>query len=101
MAGFYIIGTMIIVLANIQNIGPTFAMIFEGAFGDWEAAGGGIVGFSIMTAMQRGFSRGIFSNEAGLGSAPVAHAAADTKGQYSKVFSASLKFSWEVLLFVL
>ena len=80
MAGFYIIGTMIIVLANIQNIGPTFAMIFKGAFGDWEAAGGGIVGFSIMTAMQRGFSRGIFSNEAGLGSAPIAHAAADTKG---------------------
>ncbi len=80
MAIFYIIGTLIIVVANIKNIGPTFAMIFTGAFGGFEAIGGGLVGFTIMTAMKRGFSRGIFSNEAGLGSAPIAHAAADTKG---------------------
>lgn len=80
MAIFYIIGTLIIVVANIKNIGPTFAMIFTGAFGGFEAIGGGLVGFTIMTAMKRGFSRGIFSNEAGLGSAPIAHAAADTQG---------------------
>ena len=80
MAAIYIIGTLIIVFANIKNIGPTFGMIFSGAFGGWESIGGGVVGFTIMNAMKRGFSRGIFSNEAGLGSAPIAHAAADTKG---------------------
>lgn len=80
MASFYIIGTSVIVFANIENIGSAFAMIFQGAFGSFEAIGGGIIGFSIMIAMKRGFSRGIFSNEAGLGSAPIAHAAADTPG---------------------
>ena len=80
MAAIYIIFALVIVFANIKNIGSAFGMIFSCAFGDFRAIGGGAAGFGIMMAMRRGFSRGMFSNEAGLGSAPIAHAAADAKG---------------------
>jgi len=67
-----------VVLAfNISRIGTVFVMIFAGAFKPSAVIGGGL-GITLATAMKRGVSRGIFSNEAGLGSAPIAHAAADT-----------------------
>lgn len=77
MSGLYIIGALVIIFFNIGNIGSVFATIFEGAFNP-QAVLGGIVGITILESMKRGVSRGVFSNEAGLGSAPMAHAAADT-----------------------
>lgn len=78
MALFYIIIGVVIILANITAIPHCFAVIFKSAF-SLEAVGGGVFGYAIFLAMQKGIARGVFSNEAGLGSAPIAHAASSTK----------------------
>ena len=74
MAAIYIVASLIVVGINIGELGNVFAMIFKGAF-NAEAALGGAFGITIMTTIQKGVGRGVFSNEAGLGSAPMAHAA--------------------------
>ena len=74
MAAIYIIASLIVVGGNIGSLGTVFGMIFKGAFSA-EAALGGAFGITIMTTIQKGVGRGVFSNEAGLGSAPMAHAA--------------------------
>lgn len=73
MAGIYVLASLVIIISNIQYIGDAFAMIFAGAF--TPAAGiGGVVGVIIV-----GFQRAAFSNEAGAGSAAIAHSAVKTK----------------------
>lgn len=74
MAAVYIICSLTVIFSNISSIGNIFAMIFKGAF-NADAALGGVFGITIMTTIQKGVGRGVFSNEAGLGSAPMAHAA--------------------------
>ena len=74
MAAIYIIAALIVIFCNLEHLGSIFAMIFKGAF-NAEAAFGGAFGITIMTTIQKGVGRGVFSNEAGLGSAPMAHAA--------------------------
>ncbi len=76
MALVYIIAALTVVLTHANMIGHVFGMIFEGAFNP-SAIGGGLVGTTIVQACKSGCGRGIFSNEAGLGTAPIAHAAAD------------------------
>ena len=76
MALFYILLSFGVIFANITRLPDVFGMIFEGAFNP-SAVTGGIVG-SILLSMKNGISRGIFSNEAGLGSGSIAHACADT-----------------------
>ena len=78
MAVIYIVCALCVVACNIGSLGKVFAMIFKGAFSA-EAALGGAVGITIMTTIQKGVGRGVFSNEAGLGSAPIAHAATSEK----------------------
>ncbi len=78
MAVFYVLCAVIALVLNLDKIPAAFELIFREAF-NFRAAGGGIAGYGIMTAMHYGFSRGVFSNEAGLGSAPIAHAASSTK----------------------
>jgi AGCS family alanine or glycine:cation symporter len=78
MAVFYVIGSLGIILANYVDIGPAFKMIFVGAFNP-KAATGGIIGVSVKEAMRYGIARGLFSNEAGMGSTPHAHAVAKVK----------------------
>lgn len=73
MALFYVLGALVIVLLNLTEVPAAFATIFREAF-TAESVGGGILG----TAIRFGVARGIFSNEAGLGSAPIAAAAART-----------------------
>lgn len=80
MAVIYVVGALIVIFAHIGSIGQVFRDIFVGAFGGFKPVAGGVAGFAIAETMKRGISRGIFSNEAGLGSAPIAHAAAHTKG---------------------
>lgn len=77
MAAIYIVAAVVVVFTHLGNIGTVLKSIVVGAFNP-SALGGGLVGIGITTAMRRGISRGIFSNEAGLGSAPIAHAAAET-----------------------
>lgn len=75
MAALYIIGALAVIFYNIENIGPSFVSIFEYAF-TGSAAAGGFLGASFAYAFNRGVNRGLFSNEAGQGSAPIAHASA-------------------------
>ena len=77
MAVLYIILAIGVVVINIQNVPEVFGAIFRGAFNP-AAVTGGVVG-SFFTSLTKGVSRGIFSNEAGLGTGSIAHACADTK----------------------
>lgn len=77
MAVFYIVGGMIIVSMRFEAIPHAFYLIFKSAFSG-QAAVGGFLGATVMNALRMGFSRGIFSSEAGLGSSPIAAAAAKT-----------------------
>ena len=74
MAAVFIICGLCVIGSNLDSVGKVFGMIFKGAF-NAEAALGGAFGITIMTTIQKGVGRGVFSNEAGLGSAPMAHAA--------------------------
>ena len=76
MAILYVVSALLVIIFNIQKVPAAFIEIIESAFG-LRAATGGAVG-AIMIAMQKGIARGIFSNEAGLGSAPIAASAAKT-----------------------
>ena len=77
MAIVYILGTLTVILFNIEKVPATLALIFTSAFSP-VAAVGGFAGASIRMAIQNGVARGVFSNESGLGSAPIAAAAAKT-----------------------
>ena len=78
MSIFYIVAGIILILMRITHIPAVFGQIFAGAF-SFKSVGGGLFGYTIMMAMKQGFARGVFSNEAGLGSAPIAHAASSTE----------------------
>ena len=75
MATLYIIGSLIVIFANVTKIPEAFGMIFKYAFNPTAVVGGGI-GFAIKQAITQGAKRGLFSNEAGMGSTPHAHAVA-------------------------
>jgi AGCS family alanine or glycine:cation symporter len=78
MAVIYLIGALAVIFANLENIIPSFLSVIGDAF-TGSAAAGGFLGASLAYAFNRGVNRGLFSNEAGQGSAPIAHAAAKTK----------------------
>lgn len=78
MALFYMAGAIIVLAVNFQNIPRAFGMIVQGAF-DSKAMGGGVLGYGMRQAVKMGIARGIFSNEAGLGTSVMAHAASDVK----------------------
>ncbi len=75
MAAGYLAAGVIVIIMNADAVPAAFASIFSNAFG-YDAAKGGFIGGLLLLAMQKGVARGIFSNEAGQGSAPIAHAAA-------------------------
>ncbi|MFQ3237667.1 MAG: AGCS family alanine or glycine:cation symporter, partial [Paraglaciecola sp.] len=77
MAVIYVVGALAVIFANLENIGPAFASVFSDMF-TGSAATGGFLGATIAYAFNKGVNRGLFSNEAGQGSAPIAHAAAKT-----------------------
>ncbi|MCG8698631.1 MAG: sodium:alanine symporter family protein [Bacteroidales bacterium] len=75
MAVLYLLGAIAVLVVNYQNILPSIASIFTGVF-TGTAATGGFLGATLSFAMRKGVGRGLFSNEAGQGSAPIAHASA-------------------------
>lgn len=77
MAFIYLIGAFAVIIPNLANIVPSFLSIFSNAFSG-SAAAGGFLGATFAYAFDRGVNRGLYSNEAGQGSAPIAHAAART-----------------------
>lgn len=77
MAFFYIFGSLIVIFVNYRQIPSVVVEIFKSAFTP-HAAVGGFIGSTILLTLKQGLSRGIFTNEAGLGSAPIAHSAAKT-----------------------
>lgn len=78
MAILYVTTSLVIILLNIEKVPDAISLIIYSAF-DPQAALGGAIGFTVMKAIQSGVARGIFSNESGLGSAPIAAAAAQTR----------------------
>ncbi len=78
MSVFYVAAGVVVILMRITDLPGVLGSIFTSAF-SLEAVGGGVFGYAIMVAMKNGFARGVFSNEAGLGSAPIAHAASSTE----------------------
>ena len=78
MVILYILGTLIIFFTNISKIGEVFGAIFKSAFAA-KAAGGGIVGYGMKLAIEQGMKRGVFSNEAGLGSSVMVHSSSNVK----------------------
>jgi AGCS family alanine or glycine:cation symporter len=77
MALIYLVGAFSVIFANMENVGPAFVSVLSDVF-TGSAATGGFLGATIAYAFNRGVNRGLFSNEAGQGSAPIAHAAAKT-----------------------
>ena len=78
MAVFFIVACVVAIVCNFGKIPDAFALIFKEAF-NFKSAFGGVAGYGILTAMRYGVGRGVFSNEAGLGSAPIAHSASSTE----------------------
>lgn len=97
MALFYIIGCVIILVMNAALIPEAFVTIIKSAF-TTQAAVGGFAGSTIMLAMRFGVARGLFSNEAGLGSAPIAAAAAQTKNPVRQALVSMTGVFWDTII---
>ena len=78
MSLLFIVMALISVAEHIDRVGSAFGMIFGNAF-NFKAAGGGIFGYAFAQTIKKGMARGVFSNEAGLGSSVIAHSASETK----------------------
>lgn len=83
MAGAYLVMALVAILLDIGSMPETFGRIFHGAFNP-QAASGGFLGAAIIIAIRAGVARGLFSNEAGQGSTPIAHAVARTRDPASQ-----------------
>ena len=97
MAIFYVIGCTVILFINSAQVLPAISLIFSSAFTP-QAAGGGFVGASVMMAMRYGIARGLFSNESGLGSAPIVAAAAQTKNPVRQALVSMTGTFWDTVV---
>ncbi|WP_094603058.1 Amino-acid carrier protein AlsT [Sporomusa silvacetica DSM 10669] len=97
MAVFYVFGCAIILGMNASYLPATISLIVESAFTP-QAAGGGFVGASVMMAMRYGIARGLFSNESGLGSAPIVAAAAQTKNPVRQALVSMTGTFWDTVV---
>ena len=97
MAGFYVLGGIILLAIGYRTIPDTIAIIFKSAF-TGQAAIGGFVGSTFMMAMRYGVSRGLFSNESGLGSAPIVAAAAQTRNPVKQALISSTGTFWDTVV---
>ena len=97
MALFYIIGCIVILILNSSYLLPALQLIISSAFSP-EAAGGGFVGSGVMLAARYGIARGLFSNESGLGSAPIVAAAAQTRNPVRQALVSSSGTFWDTVV---
>ena len=97
MALFYILGCIYIIGVNIDYAWPAIKLIVTSAFSP-QAAGGGFVGTTVMMAARYGIARGLFSNESGLGSAPIVAAAAQTRNPVRQAVVSSTGTFWDTVV---
>lgn len=97
MAAFYIVGCIIILWLNAAYLKDTVVLIFNSAFTP-QAAGGGFMGTTVMMAARFGIARGLFSNESGLGSAPIVAAAARTRNPVRQALVSSSGTFWDTVI---
>ena len=97
MAVMYVLGCIYILIVNHSYIGEAFSLIFESAFSA-KAAGSGFVGTTVMMAARYGIARGLFSNESGLGSAPIVAAAAQTRNPVRQALVSSTGTFWDTVV---
>jgi len=97
MALFYVIGCVYILFVNGHYLWPAIKLIVTSAFAP-QAAGGGFVGSSVMLAARYGIARGLFSNESGLGSAPIVAAAARTRNPVRQALVSSTGTFWDTVV---
>ena len=97
MAGFYILGCIAILFMNSGYVVPAIQLIVHSAFNP-SAAGGGFVGASVMMAARYGIARGLFSNESGMGSAPIVAAAAQTRNPVRQALVSSTGTFWDTVV---
>lgn len=97
MAFFYVIGCIVILFMNGQYVWPAIKLICASAFSP-EAAGGGFVGSTVMLAARYGIARGLFSNESGMGSAPIVASAAQTRNPVRQALVSSSGTFWDTVV---
>lgn len=97
MAVMYVLGCIYILIVNHAYLGQAFNLIFESAFSA-RAAGSGFAGTTVMMAARYGIARGLFSNESGLGSAPIVAAAAQTRNPVRQALVSSTGTFWDTVV---
>ncbi len=97
MAALYILGCIVILCMNSDFVWPAIKLIVHSAFNP-SAAGGGFVGASVMMAARYGIARGLFSNESGMGSAPIVAAAAQTRNPVRQALVSSTGTFWDTVI---
>ncbi len=97
MAVFYVLGCIYILFVNHPYVWPAIKLICESAF-TGKAAGGGFAGTTVMMACRYGIARGLFSNESGLGSAPIVAAAAKTRNPVRQALVSSTGTFWDTVI---
>ncbi len=97
MAIIYMVACSLLLIANAEYIWPAIVLIGESAFSS-QAAGGGFIGSTIMLAMQTGVKRGLFSNEAGMGSSPIVSAPVRTPNPVQQALVASTGPFWDTVI---
>jgi AGCS family alanine or glycine:cation symporter len=97
MAAFYAVGCIIILIMNRAYLAQALVLIITSAFTP-QAAGGGFIGVSVMTAARYGVARGLFSNESGMGSAPIVAAAAQTRNPVRQALVSSTGTFWDTVV---
>jgi len=97
MAVLYVLGCIVILCLNSAFVWPALKLIVESAFNP-SAAGGGFVGATVMMAARYGIARGLFSNESGLGSAPIVAAAAQTRNPVRQALVSSTGTFWDTVV---
>jgi AGCS family alanine or glycine:cation symporter len=97
MAIFYVLGCIVILCFNAHYVWPAIKLIVDCAFNP-SAAGGGFVGTTVMMASRYGIARGLFSNESGLGSAPIVAAAAKTRNPVRQALVSSTGTFWDTVV---
>ena len=97
MAAIYVIGCIVILCMNSEFVMPAIHLIIKSAFNP-SAAGGGFVGSSVMMAARYGIARGLFSNESGMGSAPIVAATAQTRNPVRQALVSSTATFWDTVI---
>ena len=97
MAALYVIGCIVILCINSDYVWPAIQLIVNSAINP-SAAGGGFVGASVMMAARYGIARGLFSNESGMGSAPIVAAAAQTRNPVRQALVSSTGTFWDTVI---